>query len=66
MQYEILYPDAFPVIQCQLQQGESLKAESDAMVSMSATLDVTGGMYGGLLSGLARRVLAGESFFFQK
>ncbi|NCB70387.1 MAG: TIGR00266 family protein [Clostridia bacterium] len=66
MQYEILYPDAFPVIQCQLQQGESLKAESDAMVSMSATLDVTGGMDGGLLSGLARRVLAGESFFFQK
>jgi len=66
MQYEILYPDAFPVVQCQLQQGESLKAESDAMVSMSATLDVTGGMDGGLLSGLARRVLAGESFFFQK
>lgn len=66
MQYEILYPDAFPVIRCQLQQGESLKAESDAMVSMSATLDVTGGMDGGLLSGLARRVLAGESFFFQK
>lgn len=66
MQYEILYPDAFPVVQCQLQQGESIKAESDAMVSMSATLDVTGGMDGGLLSGLARRVLAGESFFFQK
>lgn len=66
MHYEILYPDAFPVVQCQLQQGESLKAESDAMVSMSATLDVTGGMDGGLLSGIARRVLAGESFFFQK
>lgn len=66
MNYKILYPDAFPVVQCDLQQGESLKAESDAMVSMSATLDVTGAMDGGLLSGIARRVLAGESFFFQK
>ena len=66
MQYKILYPDAFPVVQCDLQRGESLKAESDAMVSMSATLDVTGAMDGGLLSGIARRVLAGESFFFQK
>lgn len=66
MQYKILYPDAFPVVQCDLQRGESLKAESDAMVSMSATLDVNGAMDGGLLSGIARRVLAGESFFFQK
>lgn len=66
MQYKIHCSDAFPVVQFDLQRGESLKAESDAMVSMSATLDVTGTMDGGLLSGIARRVLAGESFFFQK
>lgn len=33
---------------------------------MSATLDVTGGMERGLLGGLARRMLTGESFFFQR
>ena len=66
MKYEILHQDAFPVIKCDLQQGEKIKAESDAMVSMSATVDVNGSMNGGLLGGLARRMLAGESFFFQE
>lgn len=65
MKYEILYKDAFPVVKCELMQGETIKAESDAMVSMSATLDVNGSMGGNILGGLARRVLAGESFFFQ-
>ena len=66
MEYKILYQDAFPVIECRLQKGESVKAESDAMVAMSATLDVTGSMERGLLGGLARRMLTGESFFFQR
>lgn len=65
MNYQILYQDAFPVVKCDLAQGESIKAESDAMVAMSGTLDVNGSMGGNLLSGIARRVLAGESFFFQ-
>lgn len=66
MEYKILYQDAFPVVECRLRQGESVKAESDAMVAMSATLDVTGSMERGLLGGLARRMLTGESFFFQR
>ena len=66
MEYKILYQDAFPVVQCDLRQGESIKAESDAMVAMSATLDVTGNMEGGLLGGLARRMFTGESFLFQR
>lgn len=65
MKYEILYRDSFPVVKCELMQGETIQAESDAMVSMSATLDVNGTMGGNFLGGLARRVLAGESFFFQ-
>lgn len=65
MKYEILYGSAFPVVQCDLEYGETIQAESDAMVSMSATLDVEGSMNGNLLGGLARRFLAGESFFFQ-
>ena len=65
MNYQILYQDAFPVVKCDLAQGESIKAESDAMVAMSGTLDVNGSMGGNLISGIARRVWAGESFFFQ-
>jgi uncharacterized protein (AIM24 family) len=53
MKYDILYPEAFPVVKCQLERGEKIKAESDAMITMSATVDVEGKMDGGILSGLA-------------
>lgn len=66
MTYEILYPEAFPVVECHLERGESLKAESDAMIAMSDTMDVEGRMDGGILAGLARKVLSGESMFFQE
>ena len=49
--YEILYPEAFPVVECHLERGESIKAESDAMIAMSATIDVEGKMDGGILGG---------------
>lgn len=65
MKYEILYQDAFPLVKCDLQRGERIKAESDAMVAMSATLEISGSMNGGLLGGIARRMLTGESFFCQ-
>ena len=64
MSYEILYEGAFPIVKYQLKRGERLKAESDAMIGMSSTIDVTGGTEGGIMKGLAR-MLAGESFFFQ-
>ena len=66
MKYEILYGEAFPIIRCELARGESIKAESDAMIAMSSTLDVNGAMEGSILGSLARRVFAGESMFFQK
>lgn len=62
--YEILYQDAFPIVRYRLQRGERIKAESDAMIAMSDTIDVTGGVEGGFLRGLTR-MLAGEKFFFQ-
>lgn len=65
MKYNILYQGAFSLLQVYLEQGETVKAESGAMVAMSPTVDVEGKMEGGILGGLARRVLAGESFFFQ-
>lgn len=64
MAYEILYQDAFPIVKYQLKRGERIKAESDAMIAMDATIDVSGGIEGGLLSGIMRQ-LSGEKFFFQ-
>lgn len=64
MNYEILYEQAFPIVKCQLKRGERIKAESDAMIGMSATIDVTGGSEGGIMRGITR-MLAGEHFFFQ-
>ncbi len=66
MNYEILYPEAFPIVKVNLKRGEKIKAESDAMIAMSATVDVEGKMEGGILSGLARKFLSGESMFFQE
>ena len=66
MKYEILYPEAFPIVECHLERGESIKAESDAMIAMSPTIDVEGKMDGGILRGLARKFLSGESLFFQE
>lgn len=64
MKYQILYQDAFPILQCSLKKGERVKAESDAMIAMSSAVDVTGGVEGGVLSGISR-MFSGESFFFQ-
>ena len=65
MNYKILYPEAFPVVEFDLKRGESIKAESDAMIAMSATVDVEGRREGSILGGLARKFLTGESFFMQ-
>ncbi len=64
MKYEILYKGAFPMIKVKLDNGESIKAESGAMVAMSNTVDVEGKLEGGLFGGIGR-MLAGEKFFFQ-
>jgi uncharacterized protein (TIGR00266 family) len=64
MKYELMYPGPFSVLKVNLALGETIKAESGAMVAMSDTLDVEGKMEGGIFSGIGR-MLAGESFFFQ-
>jgi uncharacterized protein (TIGR00266 family) len=63
--YEILYEGAYPIVKYRLSQGERIKAESDAMIAMSPTVDVEGKMEGGILGGLGRAFLSNESFFFQ-
>ena len=64
MKYDILYKEAFPLVEVKLDKGEMLKAESGAMVSMSQTIDVEGKIDGGIMQGLGR-MISGEKFFFQ-
>lgn len=64
MSYEILYENAFPIVKYKIKKGETLKAESDAMIAMSKNIDVSGGVEGGIFKGVGR-MFAGESFFFQ-
>lgn len=52
------------MIECYLSSGESIKAESGAMVGMDNTLDIDGKLEKGLMGGLTR-MLAGEKIFFQ-
>lgn len=47
----------------QLQGGESVKAETGAMVSMSGNVQVASSIQGGFLKSAMRKVLGGESFF---
>ena len=54
-----------PFLHVSLNKGERIYCESDAMVMMEDTLDLTGNMTGGLGSALMRRFANGESFFQQ-
>lgn len=65
VQYEVLYPGSYAMVRAKLKHGQTIKAESDAMVAMSPTVDVQGKMEGGVLGALSRKFLTGESAFFQ-
>jgi len=54
---------AFAYVVVQLAPGETMVAESDAMSSMSANLDMTAKFNGGLFVGLMRKYFGGESLF---
>ena len=63
MNVEIRHSPSFAVARCNLAAGESIKAESGAMVATSAGVSVEAQMQGGLMKGLKRSVLGGESLF---
>ena len=63
MQHEILHRPSYALARIVLASGEQLQAEAGAMVSMSDTIKLDTGVRGGLMSGLKRAVLGGESFF---
>lgn len=64
MKTKIFDQGAFASLEVELAKGESIKAESGAMVSMDANIELTGNAEGGILGGLGR-MLAGEKFFLQ-
>ncbi len=57
---------SFAHLQVDLDPGESIIAESDAMASMSADLDMTAKFNGGFCSGLCKKFLGGESLFINE
>lgn len=61
MQVNVLYRPSQALAQCWLQPGESVLAESGAMVGMSPNVAMQT-QSGGLMSGL-KRMFGGESFF---
>lgn len=63
MQVEILYPGAYPLVQVEMEGGDSITSEAGAMVSMSSTLELQSKTKGGLFKALGRKFLAGETFF---
>jgi uncharacterized protein (TIGR00266 family) len=63
MKYNILYRPVYSLLQVEMQQGESISAESGAMVTMTPNIEIQTSARGGILSSLKRSVLGGESFF---
>lgn len=53
----------FAYVVAELAPGETIIAESDAMSSMSASLDMVAKFNGGLFGGLLRKFFGGESLF---
>lgn len=63
MEITIRHDPSFAVARCGLEGGESIRAESGAMMATSAGVGVEAKAQGGILKSLGRMALGGESFF---
>lgn len=66
MQTRIEGGPAFAHLHVELAPGESMLAESDAMSSMHANLDLKAQLNGGFFGALARKYLGGETAFINR
>ena len=66
MQSEIRNKPSFANIRFQLEPGETITCESDAMASMDSTINMKTKLNGGLFKGLTRKFLGGESLFINE
>jgi uncharacterized protein (TIGR00266 family) len=63
MKVEVFYQPSYSVARVTLANGEEVRAESGAMVSMDSQIEIETKATGGLLKSLSRSLLGGESFF---
>jgi uncharacterized protein (TIGR00266 family) len=63
MQVTIRHSPAYAIARCALAGGEQIKVQPDAMVAHSPGVVLSAGVDGGLMKGLKRKALGGESFF---
>ena len=63
MEFRVDHRPSYALGIVDLAAGEAVKAETGAMVSMTANVQVESELQGGLLKSAMRKVLGGESFF---
>jgi uncharacterized protein (TIGR00266 family) len=63
MQTEVLYSPSYAAAKLTMTAGEAVRAESGAMLAMSPGIAMETSTQGGVLKGLKRSLLGGESFF---
>ena len=63
MQVQVRHQPSFAVARCLLEPGEPVRVESGAMLATSWGVQIQADMQGGLLKGLRRAALGGESLF---
>ncbi|HEY5861033.1 MAG TPA: TIGR00266 family protein [Actinomycetota bacterium] len=63
MDVEITFSPAFALAEIRIAPGSEVKAEAGGMTSMSGGVEIETKVTGGIMSGLKRSVLGGESFF---
>ena len=63
MEINLTGKPAFTYVNVDLQPGETIIAEADAMASMAAELTMEAKMNGGFFGGLVKKYVGGESFF---
>jgi len=62
-EYDILKSPAYTLLKVDLRDGQTIKAEAGALVSMSPNLKIETKAQGGMFRALKRSALGGESFF---
>jgi uncharacterized protein (TIGR00266 family) len=63
MEITIRHGPSFAVARCALAGGEAMRAESGAMSATSSGVEIEAKLQGGLMKGLKRSMLGGESLF---
>lgn len=66
MKSEIRNRPSFANIRINLEAGESVIAEADAMASMSGSIEMDTRWSGGVFKGIAKRIFGGESMFINE